>query len=139
MNVAIKQPSPGGDIRTEDSVEVKARRLVKKRYILFVHYQNVAQTRIAPQNYKQVSELRHNHPQRETSLATRRTICCVISAQHQQVFADRLAAGRDIIFITKTMAQGDKSGFSKMLQVAFTPRKEAGEKVLGTLHMFTKQ
>ena len=83
MNVAIEQHSQGGDIRTEDGVEVGTRRLVKKGYLLHVHYQNNTQTRIALQTHNQVNELRHNHPQRETSVATRRTIYCVISAQHQ--------------------------------------------------------
>lgn len=79
-----------------------------------------------------------------------------------QEFSDRLDVGGDLIFTTETMAQGDYSwvqlvskryahspeyvhrmaaeaGLSKVSQVAFSPRTELGEKVLGTLHTFTKQ
>ena len=78
-----------------------------------------------------------------------------------QAFADRLAVGGDVIFTTETMSAGDynwvrlpslryahcpeyvarmakEAGLSMVSQVAFTPRMEAGEKVLGTLHTFTK-
>mmetsp|Transcript_13253 Transcript_13253/g.33364 ORF Transcript_13253/g.33364 Transcript_13253/m.33364 type:complete len:305 (+) Transcript_13253:90-1004(+) len=77
-------------------------------------------------------------------------------------FSDRLSVGGDLIFTTETMAQGDYSwvqlvskryahspeyvhrmaveaGLTKVSQVAFTPRSELGEKVLGTLHTFTKE
>ena len=79
-----------------------------------------------------------------------------------QEFSERLAVGGDLIFTTETMAQGDYSwvqlvskryahcpdyahkmavdaGLSKVSQVAFSPRTELGEKVLGTLHTFTKK
>jgi predicted TPR repeat methyltransferase len=79
-----------------------------------------------------------------------------------QEFSDRLAVGGDLVFTTETMAQGDynwvmlvseryahspeyvnrmaaEAGLSKVSQVAFTPRMELGEKVLGTLHTFTKR
>ncbi len=79
-----------------------------------------------------------------------------------QEFSDRLAVGGDLIFTTETMAQGDYSwvqlvskryahspeyvhkmateaGLTKVSQLAFSPRSELGEKVLGTLHTFTKQ
>mmetsp|Transcript_34024 Transcript_34024/g.57764 ORF Transcript_34024/g.57764 Transcript_34024/m.57764 type:complete len:309 (-) Transcript_34024:374-1300(-) len=79
-----------------------------------------------------------------------------------RVFSDRLAVGGDLIFTTETMSRGDynwvetssgrfaqnpeyvarmasEAGLSTVSQVAFTPRMESGEKVLGTLHTFTKQ
>mmetsp|Transcript_41056 Transcript_41056/g.86124 ORF Transcript_41056/g.86124 Transcript_41056/m.86124 type:complete len:322 (+) Transcript_41056:34-999(+) len=78
-----------------------------------------------------------------------------------RVFSDRLAAGGDLIFTTETMNAGDynwvetvsgrfaqspeyvermaaDAGLAKVSQTAFTPRMESGEKVLGTLHIFTK-
>jgi predicted TPR repeat methyltransferase len=79
-----------------------------------------------------------------------------------QEFSDRLCSGGDLVFTTETMSQGDynwvqlvssryahspeyvhkmalECGLSKVSQVAFSPRYELGEKVLGTLHTFTKQ
>lgn len=79
-----------------------------------------------------------------------------------QVFSDRLVEGGDLIFSTETMAQGDynwvqlvseryahspeyvhrmavKAGLSRVSQLPFTPRMEAGEKVYGTLHTYTKK
>lgn len=79
-----------------------------------------------------------------------------------QEFSDRLCLGGDLVFTTETMSQGDynwvqlvssryahspeyvhkmalEAGLSKVSQVAFSPRYELGEKVLGTLHTFTKQ
>jgi len=79
-----------------------------------------------------------------------------------RAFADRLALGGDLIFSTETIANGDynwiqtvsdryahdkdhihrmaaEAGLTKVSQVAFTPRLEQGEKVLGVLHTFTKQ
>lgn len=77
-------------------------------------------------------------------------------------FSERLLAGGDVIFTTETMSGGDynwvelssgrfaqspeyvarcaaDAGLAKVSQVAFTPRMESGEEVLGTLHTFTKQ
>lgn len=79
-----------------------------------------------------------------------------------QVFADRLQVGGDLIFSTETMKAGDYNwvmleseryahcpsyvrrmaegtGLTAVSQIPFTPRMEAGEKVLGTLHTFTKE
>ena len=56
------------------------RRLVKKdKSILYV----LSNDKHCSSNKGQVSELRRNHPQRKTPVATRRTSCCVISAQRQ--------------------------------------------------------
>lgn len=79
-----------------------------------------------------------------------------------QEFSERLDSGGDLVFTTETMSRGDynwvqlvssryahspeyvekmalEAGLSKVSQVAFSPRYELGEKVLGTLHTFTKQ
>ena len=79
-----------------------------------------------------------------------------------QVFADRIKVGGDLIFSTETMKAGkydwvmleseryahcpnyvrrmaEGAGLSVVSQIPFTPRMEAGEKVLGTLHTFTKE
>eukprot|EP00563_Minutocellus_polymorphus_P003182 CAMPEP_0181028344 /NCGR_PEP_ID=MMETSP1070-20121207/4622_1 /TAXON_ID=265543 /ORGANISM="Minutocellus polymorphus, Strain NH13" /LENGTH=293 /DNA_ID=CAMNT_0023105595 /DNA_START=71 /DNA_END=951 /DNA_ORIENTATION=+ len=77
-------------------------------------------------------------------------------------FANRLAVGGDLIFSTETMKAGDynwvqlqseryahcadyvrrmaeDAGLKVVSQMPFTPRMEAGEKVLGTLHTFAKE
>ena len=79
-----------------------------------------------------------------------------------QVFADHVNVGGDLIFSTETMRAGDYNwvmleseryahcpsyvrrmaegaGLTAVSQIPFTPRMEAGEKVLGTLHTFTKE
>mmetsp|Transcript_39731 Transcript_39731/g.48393 ORF Transcript_39731/g.48393 Transcript_39731/m.48393 type:complete len:243 (+) Transcript_39731:213-941(+) len=76
-------------------------------------------------------------------------------------FARRLAPGGDLIFSTETIKEGDYNwimlpseryahepgyvariasgvGLELVSQDAFTPRMEAGEKVLGTMHVFHK-
>lgn len=77
-------------------------------------------------------------------------------------FSDRLVMGGNLIFTTETMSAGDynwvklssgrfaqspeyvmrcaaEAGLAKVSQVAFTPRMESGEPVLGTIHVFTKR
>mmetsp|Transcript_52610 Transcript_52610/g.111735 ORF Transcript_52610/g.111735 Transcript_52610/m.111735 type:complete len:312 (+) Transcript_52610:152-1087(+) len=90
-------------------------------------------------------------------------VLCYFGAMDEvlEVFSERLAAGGDVIFTTETMNGGDynwvetssgrfaqnpeyvermalQAGLAKVYQSAFTPRMESGEKVLGTLHIFTK-
>ena len=78
-----------------------------------------------------------------------------------RAFSDRLAPGGDLVFTTETMASGEYSwvqlvsdryahspeyvramaeaaGLVTVSQISFSPRLELGEKVLGTLHTFTK-
>ena len=71
MNVAIEQPSQGGNIGgTEEGVKVEGKsRLVKNGY--YTNLTNDKKTRIVPQIHYQVSEMRRNHLKRETSVATR--------------------------------------------------------------------
>lgn len=91
-------------------------------------------------------------------------VLCYFGAMDEilTVFSDRLAAGGDVIFTTETMKAGDynwvetssgryahspeyvarlaaNAGLAKVSQTAFTPRMESGEKVLGIMHIFTKQ
>ena len=91
-------------------------------------------------------------------------VLCYFGAMDEilQVFSDRLAIGGDAIFTTETMSSGEYSwvetssgryahspeyvvkmasdaGLTVVSQEAFTPRMESGEKVLGTLHIFTKK
>lgn len=79
-----------------------------------------------------------------------------------QVFAEHVKVGGDLIFSTETMKGGDYNwvmlqseryahcpsyvrrmaegaGLTVVSQSPFTPRMESGEKVLGTLHIFTRK
>eukprot|EP00579_Thalassiosira_antarctica_P013888 CAMPEP_0201934400 /NCGR_PEP_ID=MMETSP0903-20130614/33534_1 /ASSEMBLY_ACC=CAM_ASM_000552 /TAXON_ID=420261 /ORGANISM="Thalassiosira antarctica, Strain CCMP982" /LENGTH=312 /DNA_ID=CAMNT_0048474605 /DNA_START=192 /DNA_END=1130 /DNA_ORIENTATION=+ len=91
-------------------------------------------------------------------------VLCYFGAMDEilQAFSGRLAVGGDCIFTTERMKAGDynwvetssgrfaqspgyvermaaEAGLVKVSQTAFTPRMESGEKVLGTLHVFTKK
>ena len=71
MNVDIKQPSQqGGDIRgVEEGVKIEGRSFGRKDICTFLARGQTNE--IAPQTHDQVSDLRRNHPKRETSVATR--------------------------------------------------------------------